>query len=249
MSGQQTLPGTDEIIASFECGHGHTHQIPSESVTVFAEGIGYSATCTCGDGPIQPGEPLVLGPHIVLLGGTNLVPGLWLALDEEADNWFPNSNPDDEPLGSDKTAREKRRIYRKKMQIEHNQFTLENHVEDIRDGRSDDTLLGNCTHNASELAAALRARGIRAYVEGGALDVDDEPVGDTLAETRDHGLCHWWVLVRGGGECYVADLATEIPDKRGEVLATHGHPDEYVPQEINPDVEPSPGMAQVGSRT
>lgn len=115
MGAQATLPGTTRVIGTFDCGHGRTHQIPSGEVTVFKQGSGFSATCTCGNGPIESDEPPLLGPHTVLLGGTNLDPEMWLGLDEETDGWFPNTNPDCDPLDADKTVRKKREEYRRNM--------------------------------------------------------------------------------------------------------------------------------------
>lgn len=249
MGGQSTLPGTDEVIGTYQCGHGRTHQIPSDEVTIYHEAAGFSAACECGAGPLDPNKPPVLGDHVVLIGGKDLDPYVWLSLDEESAGPFPGSNPDSEPLGGGETYRE---IHERTWTEKHTEFIrykLRKRVEEIRGDRNADDLLGNCTHNASELATALNnEEALRAYIIGGGIRREGERVGETLAETRDHGFVHWWVLVRIGGECYTVDLASEVPNGRGEVLAVHGRPEQYVPLEIDPEIDPSPSGTRAGRK-
>jgi hypothetical protein len=116
MVAQATLPGTEKKIGSYSCGHGRTHQIPSDDVTIYrAGGAGFMAGCECGRGPIDhESGGVYLGDHIVLLGGKSLDSWLWLALDERAE-WFPVNNPDNEPIGGGDTPRERRAAHRREM--------------------------------------------------------------------------------------------------------------------------------------
>ena len=108
MSVQQTL-SVKSLIGSYSCGHGRTHEIPSESVTIYRKGeSGFMAGCGCGDGPIDPdSSSLFLGDHLVLLGGKSLDDRLWLALNERAE-WLEDDAADCEPVGGGETPRERR---------------------------------------------------------------------------------------------------------------------------------------------
>ena len=118
MSGQTTLPGTREVIGSYTCGHGRTHQVPSEEVTIYkGGGAGFTAGCECGAGPIDEDSPGVfLDDHITLIGGKNLDDRLWLALEEVASGWFLLSSPDEPPVGGGKPPRERREERRAELQ-------------------------------------------------------------------------------------------------------------------------------------
>lgn len=88
MSAQQTLPGTDRVIGTYSCGHDRTHQLPSDSVALLKSGgAGFIGYCTCGGHDLETAgeKPHILGPHATLLGGTNLDPHLWLALEAIAE--------------------------------------------------------------------------------------------------------------------------------------------------------------------
>lgn len=109
---QTVLPGTDEYIVRYRCGHDTSHRIPSEDVGVFKFGVGYVAYCTCGGHDLETAAetPHFLGDHSVLLGGNDLSPAVWLALDDEANGWW-ETDPDD-PGFSDMSSREKRQQHR-----------------------------------------------------------------------------------------------------------------------------------------
>lgn len=109
MAVQQTLPGAETVIGTYSCGHGRTHRVPSESVTIYRKfGAGFMAGCECGHGPVDPDSAgLFLGDHLVLLGGAGLDDRLWLALDEQA-KWFEDDDPDREPVGGGESPRERR---------------------------------------------------------------------------------------------------------------------------------------------
>lgn len=116
MVAQATLPGTEAVIGSYSCAHDRTHQIPSDDVTIYRMGgAGFIAECECGHGPIDhESTGVVLGDHLVLLGGASFDPRLWLALDERAE-WFPGEDPDFEPPGDGDTSRERRDNRRSKL--------------------------------------------------------------------------------------------------------------------------------------
>lgn len=115
MSNQATLPGMKAVLGTYSCGHGTTHRLPSEPVTIYKiGGAGFIGGCECGGGPVDETSPVVLDDHVVLLGGKSLDPTLWLALDERAE-WFPGSSPHCEPVGGGASPRECRAERRKAM--------------------------------------------------------------------------------------------------------------------------------------
>jgi hypothetical protein len=113
MSTQTTLPGRQTVVSTYECGYGRTHQIPSESIRILKDGgAGFVGYCDCGGHDVSTAteKPHRLGPHAVLLGGTNLSKELWLALEDIAEwGWIaPDSGTSHggEPYA---TRREERR--------------------------------------------------------------------------------------------------------------------------------------------
>ena len=118
MAPQATLPGMRGVLGTYNCGHGTTHRLPSEPVTIYKiGGAGFIGGCECGAGPVGESSPVVLGDHVVLLGVKGLGPGLWLALAERAE-WFPGSDPDSEPVGGGTSPRERRAERRSKYHEE-----------------------------------------------------------------------------------------------------------------------------------
>ena len=115
MSVQQTLSGK-ALIGTYSCGHDRTHEIPSESVTIYRKGgAGFMAGCECGEGPIDlDSSSLFLGDHLVAIGGKNLDDRLWLTLDERAE-WLDDDAADCEPVGGGETPRERRDDRRAKL--------------------------------------------------------------------------------------------------------------------------------------
>ena len=109
MAVQQMLPGAEAVIGSYSCGHGRTHQVPSDSVTIYRKGgAGFMAGCECGHGPVDPDSPgLFLDDHLVLLGGKSFDDRLWLALDERAE-WLEDDTADCDPIRGGETPREHR---------------------------------------------------------------------------------------------------------------------------------------------
>lgn len=109
---QQQLPGTEQVLGTFECGHERTHRVPSERVRVFIWSTGYVAYCECGGHDLDTAAdlPHVLGDHVVLLGGENLDPDLWLALDELADGWW--TDPEGGTSFGKDSYRERREAFR-----------------------------------------------------------------------------------------------------------------------------------------
>ncbi len=99
---QSVLPGTSEIIGSYQCGHGRTHQIPSEDVRLLKSGgAGFVSVCSCGDRQLSEvtEKPLQCGPHRILLGGESLEPELWLMLEHLAGSWACEGNGKQGTLG------------------------------------------------------------------------------------------------------------------------------------------------------
>lgn len=121
MSQQITLPGTDTIIGTYECGFGRTHQVPSNDVFVLKSGgCGFMGVCRCGlpdDATVADvtSKPHRLGPHWTLLGGKTLDPVFWLALEDTADGWESAEMPDSGTLGGDPSYRERREQYHAEM--------------------------------------------------------------------------------------------------------------------------------------
>lgn len=103
----QTLPGTEPVVATYTCGHGRTHRIPSDAVRILRAGTGFVAGCACGPEPLAeiPDRPHHLGGHITILGGTD-DDDVWAALENLADGWY--LDPDTEPVGGGETPRERR---------------------------------------------------------------------------------------------------------------------------------------------
>lgn len=133
MSDQTTLPGTEAVIGSYECGHGRTHQVPSGEVTVLKTGgVGFTAGCCCGSGPITTEGSTLIGDHLTVIGGNGLEPALWLALERESEEWFPGTDPDLDPLSGNPSSRERRESHRKRQQA-----ALETDVDESEDGKKD----------------------------------------------------------------------------------------------------------------
>lgn len=118
---QTTLPGTDTVLGTYECGYDRTHQVPSDDVFLLkTAGAGFTGVCRCGlsgDTTLQEviSKPQRLGPHWTMLGGTDLSPAFWMALDDAADGGS-HENPDE--LGTsfgDPSYAERRKEYREKM--------------------------------------------------------------------------------------------------------------------------------------
>lgn len=111
--GQSTMPGTDPVAATYSCGHGREHSIPSDRVRVLKFGTGHVAVCGCEGYDIETAEerPHLLGGNTTLLALPDDSPRLWLALDAEADGWwtYNDGHGPEEPLKPDEpTPREKR---------------------------------------------------------------------------------------------------------------------------------------------
>jgi hypothetical protein len=117
-----------------------------------------------------------------------------------------------------------------------------------KDGLSQDELEGDCPRNARRLYDECRDRGIEAeIVRGGVMQSDaDQP--ETMDEVieRDDVAVHWWVQLYLDGvksaPC-VADLATELPEIRGQTIFRTLPPEEYVAIEVDP-----PGSEQFSAK-
>lgn len=108
--GQKTLPGTEAVIATYTCGHGREHTIPSERVRICMWGTGHIAVCDCEGYDIETAHELPhrVGDNTVILtaGKDNGNPALWLALDGVADGWWDANDGEgyDEGVGADDPA-------------------------------------------------------------------------------------------------------------------------------------------------
>lgn len=121
MAGQQQLPGTEAVVGTYSCGHGRTHQIPSESVRLFKMGgAGFVAGCDCGAEPLDQVADLPhrLGPHVTLVGGKGLGPGLWLALEQVTDGWWGDDEGQTTPVGGGRSRAERRADRRQEFREE-----------------------------------------------------------------------------------------------------------------------------------
>lgn len=115
--GQSTLPGTDPVVATYTCGHGHEHSIPSDRVRVLKFGTGHVAVCDCEGYDIGTAEerPHRLGENTVLHVGNEASTGLWLAFDEVADGWWDYNDGEgpDEGVGADDPSPKSKRAERR----------------------------------------------------------------------------------------------------------------------------------------
>lgn len=98
-------------------------------------------------------------------------------------------------------------------------------------------LLGECPYNAIALSDKLKETfGDRVILlVRGLLDMDRVPSPLPVIDPEHHGNAHWWVEMPFDGIWHTLDIASELPNRRGESIIIKGRPEHYVPYEIDPE--------------
>ncbi|WP_435181264.1 hypothetical protein [Halorussus sp. AFM4] len=106
-------------------------------------------------------------------------------------------------------------------------------------GGTGQELLGECPYNAIALSDELEERFDDRVVLliRGLLDMDRAPSPLPVIDPDHHGNAHWWVEMPIGGVWHTLDIASELPDRRGESIIVKGRPEHYVPYKVNPETK------------